>query len=141
MLVEPTLEVRVRRRGQVAGVLDEELHLLPQPPPDDRVVAVEAHRDGLARRDLLLDVIVDQALQLRPGGRPLPCPREPGGQVLDQPGGDRDARRAGPGAAALPLEEEEEESPEREEVDEGLAEKELQAGAIITYPVFALETC
>ena len=74
MLVEPRLELRVGRRGLDGRVLDEELELLPQTPPDDRVVAVEAQREGLARSDLLPDVVVDQALQLLCGRWPLPGP-------------------------------------------------------------------
>ena len=48
-------ELGVGGRGGVDGVLDQELELLAEPSPDDRVVAIEAQGHGFARRDLLAD--------------------------------------------------------------------------------------
>ena len=107
----------------VDAVLGEEVDLLLEAAADDRVVAVEAGRHGLAHGDLLADVAVDEALQLLGRRRPLPRARE------TRPRGTRAARasrRCGrttePGAA-LPREDEEQRGPDREEVDERLAEE------------------
>ena len=123
--VEPLLELDVRRRGLRLGAVDQELELLPQAATDDRVIAVEAHGDRLARGDLLLDVLVDEALQLFASRRAVPRLLEAGRERLDDTLADHDPGRAGPGATALPLEVEEEQEPECEEVEERLAEQGL----------------
>ena len=54
----------LRHQRARAGVA-QELHLLPQPPPDHRVVAVEPERQRLAVVDLLPDEVLDEPGQLR----------------------------------------------------------------------------
>ena len=49
-------ELGVGGRRGVERVLDQELELLPEPAPDDGVVAVQTERQGLARRELLAHV-------------------------------------------------------------------------------------
>ncbi len=113
-------------RRLVAG---EELELLPEALADDGVVAVEAEGHRLPRRDLLLDVLVDQPLQLVLGRRARPGLRVAGGEVQDLAGGHDDPVRARTRRSALPLEPEEEQPAEEQEVDEGLAEDLLHARA------------
>jgi hypothetical protein len=57
--VFPEVGLKLLIRGIDGGheVVREELELLAQPPPHDRVVAIEAHRQRLAVVDLLPDVI------------------------------------------------------------------------------------
>lgn len=104
MLVEPGLKLLFRGRGRVDRVLDEKLELLPKAPPQDRVALVEAHGDRLPGGDLLLHAVVDEALELLLGRRPLPHQVEAGGKVLDQAGPVGDAIRAPPLASAAALE-------------------------------------
>ena len=109
---------------QVRGVLDQELELLRQPPPDDRVVLLKPHLERLARHQLLGDEVGDHAAYSPGSGlaKPLPAPG------LDQPPhvpfGDRHRLdRAG----LLPIAIEPGIGPKqdragREEMDEGLPE-------------------
>ena len=87
----------------------------PEPTPDDRVVAVEAGCDRLARGDFLAHVLVDQALELVLGRRPLPRPREPGGQGVDLAGCDHNAMR---GRAPAPFEDDKQDRADRQELDQ-----------------------
>jgi hypothetical protein len=64
VLLEPCLELGRRRLARGGHVLGQELHLLRHAALDDLVVLVEAHRDRLAVEDLLLDLVLDQALEL-----------------------------------------------------------------------------
>jgi len=87
VLLQPGRELHFRGRGGRRRVLDQELELLAQAPPDDRVVAVEAHPHRFPGGDLLLDVVVDQPLELGVARGPLPGAGEARGQVLDEAGG------------------------------------------------------
>ena len=85
----------LRRERARAGVA-QELHLLPQPPPDHRVVTVEPERQRLAIVDLLAHEVLDQPRQLRVGRRPPPYGLELPRQPLDLGRRHRDhLRRAG----------------------------------------------
>ena len=60
VLLEVLPEVGLGHRVRDRRVLDQEGHLLSQPPPDDRVVLVETHARRFAYQDLFPDVVVDQ---------------------------------------------------------------------------------
>ena len=119
VLVEPGLELGVGGRRRVGGILDEELELLPEPPPDDRVVPVQPHAQRLARRQLRAHVVVDEPLQLQLGRRALPRPGERGRHGVDLARGDDDAAGAGT-APSAPLEGQEEERTDREKMNQRL---------------------
>ena len=57
-------EFRLARLGELGGVFDQELQLLRQAAADDGVVLAKAHRLGLTRQQLLVQQLVDEALQL-----------------------------------------------------------------------------
>jgi len=105
MFLEPQLEVLVGRRVGIDTVFEQELELLPEPPPNDGVVPIEPHGDRLADRHLFADVVADQPLELLARGRPEPDELEALGEVLDLAAGDHDAALSP--SAASPLEKQE----------------------------------
>ena len=80
--IEIRLQVLVARLGGF-GIFRDEFQLLRDPPPDDRIVAVQAQRKAFAVQHLLADMAADEPLQLRIRGRPLPGAREQHGHALD----------------------------------------------------------
>jgi hypothetical protein len=125
---EPRLEFVVRRLPQLGHVLEEELHLLDQPAPDDRIIFVQAECQRLAVEDLLADVALDQAVQLLGGDRPALLPRPPRLQARHLGGGDLDHLRGG-GRVAVPARgvQPEQQRPDQEKVQEGLVEQSRHA--------------
>ena len=73
----------VRRGRRAAGVLQDERHLLGEPPAHDGVLDVEAQPLRLAIEDLLVHRVRDQRFQLRPGGRAAPLRRPAGVEAFD----------------------------------------------------------
>ena len=74
-------------------VLGEKLHLLPHPPADDGVVAIEPKNLALAIKHFVANAALDEAKQFLGDWRALPCPRETIGQVLDLSRGNDDLGR------------------------------------------------
>jgi hypothetical protein len=65
MFMQPRGELSIARFLTRIGILSQKLKLLPHAPPNDRVIRVETHRNGLAIVDLLVGEVVHQRLQLR----------------------------------------------------------------------------
>ena len=82
MRLEIRPELRLLRHEPARACVSQELHLLPQAPPDDRVVPVEPERQRLAIVDLLPNMVLDEPVQLRPRRRPAPDALELPGQTL-----------------------------------------------------------
>jgi hypothetical protein len=125
MLVEPGFQLGISgRRG--GGLVDEqELELLAQPTLDDDVVAIQAHGQCLARGNLFLHVLVDQALELDVARRSLPGAVEARSQIVNHAGRDDDAVRAR-SAASLPGRPPEQQRAEQQEVNQRFADESLQ---------------
>ena len=83
MRLKIRLQLRLARRQRPRAGIAQELHLLPQPPPDHRVVPVEPQRQRLAIVDLLPNVVVDQPRPLRRRRRPPPHRLELADDPLD----------------------------------------------------------
>ena len=96
-------ELGVGGRDGVDRVLDEELELLAEPSPNDRVVAIEAQGHGFARRDLLAEKLVHESLEFRLGRRAMPGAGEACDECVDLTRRDDDA--VGPRARARPTSE------------------------------------
>ena len=122
MVVEPALQLGVRRRRRRAAVQDE-LDLLAHAPPDDRVIALEPHRERLAVIDLVAHPRVDQRLLLVGGRRPLPDPLELHDEALDLLLRHEDLVRRGESLAIEPAVQREQQRPEQQEVDEWLPDE------------------
>ena len=122
MVVEPALQLGVRRRRRRAAVQDE-LDLLAHAPPDDRVVAFEAHGERLAVIDLVAHPGVDQRLLLLGAWRPLPDPLELHDEALDLLLRYEDLVRRGESLAIEPAVQREQQRPEQQEVDERLPDE------------------
>ena len=128
MLGEERLQLGLGRLGRLGDVLADELHLLAQPAADHDVVALEAERQGLAIEDLLLDVVLDQAVELRLGRRPAPGALEQLGQVLDLRCADHDPVRPLLGRLADHAEQHEQPGAQHQEMEQRLAQDLLQCG-------------
>ena len=70
-------------RLSASHVLGEKLHLLPDAPANDDVVAVEARGAALAVEYLVADVVFDEAVQLLLRRRTPPGARESVGKIGD----------------------------------------------------------
>ena len=130
MLFHIREEFFIRRFRLGRDVLEDEFHLLPHPPPDDAVVAIQADGQGLAVVDLVADEVFDQPLRFLFGRRPLPCFRERRDRLIDIVLRDDDLRRRRAGLpgrqrrrAAPPSEEEEQPCADEQEVDQRFSEK------------------
>ncbi|MBW1906370.1 MAG: hypothetical protein JRG70_17900 [Deltaproteobacteria bacterium] len=64
VLVKVRFELRVRGGAHVDEILHQELELLCQASPHDRVVLVEPHRQGFPVERRFADVFLGEALQL-----------------------------------------------------------------------------
>ena len=73
-LVEPS-QLVLLRVGQPGGVLQEEVELLREAPPHDRVALVEPHLPCLAGKDFLLQQLRHEIAQLLGGRFPAPLAR------------------------------------------------------------------
>ena len=74
----------------------DEFQFLRDPPPDDRIVAVQAERKAFAIKHLFANVAADKLVQFRIRRRALPVAREQPGHALDLALRDDDpARLAG----------------------------------------------
>jgi hypothetical protein len=73
------------RFGRFGGrnLFDEKFHLLPHAPANDDVIAVKPGGPPCAVKDLVPDVVLDQALQLLLAWRPVPRPRKSVAEVFD----------------------------------------------------------
>ena len=109
-------------------ILADELHLQAQLATDHGVVAIETERECLAIEDLLLEVVLDQAVQLRRGRRPAPRSLEHLGQVPDLRLGDHDP--IGPLVGQLPdhAVQDEQTRAQHQEMQQRLAQDLLQSG-------------
>ena len=122
VVVEPALQLGVRRRRRRAAVEDE-LDLLAHAAPDDRVVALESHRERLAIIDLVAHPRVDQRLLLVGGRRTLPDALELHDEALDLLLRHQDLVRRGEPLAIEPAVEHEQQGAEQQEVDEWLPDE------------------
>jgi len=119
--VEEGLELRIRGLGPLGQVFEQELELLAQPSPHDRVVAVEPERQRLAVQDLLAQVVFDQPVELDRCGWPAPSELPALAQAGERARGHDDAVR--PGLVATPDPEREEQTrADEQEVQERLAQ-------------------
>ena len=128
MLGEERLQLGLGRLGRRRDILADELHLLAQPAADHDVVLLEAERECLAIEDLLLDVVLDQAVEFRRGRRPAPRALEQLGQVPDFRLGDHDPIRPFVGHFADHAVEQEQSRAQHQEMEQRLTQDLLQSG-------------
>jgi hypothetical protein len=122
------------RLGRRRDILAQKLHLLAQPAADHDVVALEAERQGLAVEDLLLDMILDQAVELRRGRRPAPGSPEQLGQIPDLGFGHHDLVRPLLGRLADHAEQQEQPGAQDQEMEQRLAQDLVQSGHLTPQP-------
>ena len=77
MLRHIRLKLGIRWRIRRDCVFGQELQLLTKPPPNDGVVAIEAHSDGLADGNLVFHMLIDQPFELGLACRSLPARAKP----------------------------------------------------------------
>ena len=88
MGVEICPELLLLGRGH--RVLEQKLHLLPEPPPDDGIVLVEAELESRAVEHLLADVVAYLGAPLLGVRRAVPGARERQLEPIDIGSGDGD---------------------------------------------------
>ncbi len=76
-------------------VAREELQLLPQPTPNDRVITIQSQFHRLSIVGFLQHKLINQSLQFLLTGRPLPGLDEDGFQLLNSSRADNDLRPLG----------------------------------------------
>jgi len=89
--VEIALQLRVGRFGDRRRILGKKLQLRHEPAADDRVVAVEPHRDRFARVDFFSNRFLDHAVELSLRRHALMDRVESRGELLDASLRDDDA--------------------------------------------------
>ena len=124
MSIEPGLKFLDSGRSRRHAV-DDELDLLADPAPHDRVVPVEAHGNAFAIENLLADPVVDETLEFLGGWRPSPGTLELLLQPLDLGARDHDLVGSSRESSLQPAVQQEQSRAQEQEMEQRLAEQTL----------------